>query len=215
MSRRVEGVRILAALAALGLTLLCGRAEAGPVNGTPTSGGITVTGGVTQGGDPQFTYYLDVYLVNATIPAYTPPGPAVSTLSLSDITGITSAATFMSSSPYDFPSVLIGMPALGTGTVDIDFFNTSPISTTGTSLLLQLVITTPTETPAGLAPGDTFAYAFTIGSQSGGGTVTMTDGPPPPLVPEPSSLVLMLVGGTVAPCLGLRYRRRPPSRGDA
>lgn len=214
MRPRFAGTWISAVLAALGMTMVGGGAEAGSVVGAPSPTGIQVTGGVTQGGDPQYTYYLDIYLVDDTIPAYESPGPAVATVSATGITGISSADTYNYSSPYGSPPVLIGSPTIGTGTVDIDFFNSASISTTGTALLLQLTIITPANTPSGLNPGDQFTYTFTIGSLSGGGTVILTDGPPP-LVPEPSSLVLMLVGGTALPYLGLRHRRCRRSRGVA
>jgi hypothetical protein len=205
---------ILAIPAALGL-MLGGRAEAA----STLSKGITVKTGVTQGGDPQFTNYIDIFLNNDAIPAYSGGGP-VATVTITGLTGVSSVDSYRFEDQYlPSPEELIGTPPLLSdadgGTAGLQFFNLSPISTTDQILLVRLVVITPPDTPQGLEPGDTFHYTWTIGTTefgSGSGTVVLG---PPDAVPEPSSIVLMLAGGAVLPYVGLRHRRRRRSRGTA
>ncbi len=55
--------------------------------------------------------------------------------------------------------------------------------------------------PPPLAPGTIIDYSYTIGGTSGTGTIVLQG------VPEPSSVVLMLLGGAFLP-LAASYRRR-------
>lgn len=203
-----RGAWMMAAFAVLGVALAQGRAE----------GGIVIKTGVVQGGDPQFTNYIDIYLQNGTMPAYSAQGP-VATVTLTGLTGVSSADSYQFNDQYlPSPGELIGTPPLlsdvNGGTASLQFFNAEAISTTSQILLVEFVVVTPPDTPQGLKPGDTFHYNWTIGTQSGSGSGTVVLGSPS-LVPEPSSLVLMLAGGTVVPYFGLRYRRVRRSRGAA
>ena len=56
-----------------------------------------------------------------------------------------------------------------------------------------------------MAPGTIIDYSYTIGGTTGTGTIVLQGGPPG--VPEPSSLVLMLLGGAFVP-LAASYRGR-------
>lgn len=62
--------------------------------------------------------------------------------------------------------------------------------------------------PPPLAPGTIIDYSYTIGGTTGTGTIVLQGGNP---VPEPSSLVLMLLGGAFVP-LAASCRRRLRSR---
>lgn len=202
-----KGAWMMAAFAVLGVALAQGRAEA--------AGGIVIKTGVVQGGDPQFTNYIDIYLQNGTIPAYSAQGP-VATVTLTGLTGVSSVDSYQFNDQYlPSPGESIGTPPLlsdaNGGTASFQFFNTDAISATSQILLVEFVVITPPDTPQGLKPGDTFHYDWTIGTQAGSGSGTVVLGSPS-LVPEPSSLVLMLVGGTVVPYFGLRYRRGRRSR---
>lgn len=212
MRIRILGGRAMAALVAVGAMLSVGRVEGSPV----TAGGISVKGGVTQGGDPQYTFYLDVFLIDDTIPAYVYPGSATATLTVDGLTGIGSVDTYLVNYEYFSPPEAIWNPTLSTGTAASDYFGYSPITASGPDplWLFQLVVTTPTNTSNGASPGDEFTYSWTIGTgnneQTGSGFGYLTLGPPP--VPEPSSIVLMLVGGSVVPYLEFHRRRRRQAR---
>jgi hypothetical protein len=211
----MKGAWVTAALAVLGATLASGRAEGGSaITGGKTSG-LTLKGGVTQGGDPQFTYYLNVYLTDDTIPAYT-LGSSAAVVTATGLTGV-SAGDMVSVGYQSTPEPnAIWSPVLGTESATISYYGYSAITATGSDplLLFQLIIVTPPNTPSGLSPGDNFMFSYTIGSgndqQTGQGIVTVTAGAL--ATPEPSSLILLLVGGAVLPYFGIRERRRRHTR---
>jgi hypothetical protein len=187
----------MAALVVIGATLAGERpAIAG------TFSGIILTGGVTEGGDPQYTYYIDVYLENDTIPAYPNSGPPTATINITDLTGIDSTDLYQLNYQTYQPPAALWTETITPNMANFDFFGTSP-NTAGPDpvYLFQFIIQTP-HNVIGKNPGDRVDYTWTISGQQGSGFFILN------AVPEPSSILMMAAGAVVLPYLEIRRRRR-------
>ena len=185
--------------------------------GEARAGGIAIQTGVTQGGDPQYTYYINVILnPNTTIPAYNPtygggpaPVPAQTEINLTGITGLAAGAdtiTLISQNPG--PPAAIWTEVTGTDSITVDYYGYGSIVNSlslGVTVLKFTVVTPDTPDQKGLTPGSAINYSYSVGGSSPtGGTVNVQSGAP---VPEPSSLVLILTGSAILPYQILRNRR--------
>jgi hypothetical protein len=199
MRRGFAGAWFMAGLALIGAMVLGGR-EA-------RAGGVSVKLGVGQGGDPSFTYDAFVYLdANTT-------APASSSLSATfmGITGITNNGTDTVSVVYQylsFPSATWQV-TLTPNTITIQEVNIPAIGPfTSQTLLFEVQIVTPPNTPAGLSPGDMVNVSTTLaGSPAVPGRITLQN-----IIPEPSSMIMMLLGGAMLPFFAIRERARRSRR---
>jgi hypothetical protein len=206
MRRGMKNVSVMAGLAVLGAMMTGGRAEAAPAKVL----GISTAGGVTYNPDPQYTYFIGIYLdAGETF---------VTDTSIQDkmsITGITSSDSI--TSLYVDPGANPLTPNLAdavistAGTLTINYTGpnviTAPASTN--LLLAYFEIATPNSpSQTGQLPGSTVDYAYTIDGvlPPTTGSFVLQNGPL--VIPEPSSLILMMIGGTVLPYLAIRERRR-------
>jgi hypothetical protein len=187
----------MAALVAIGATLAGER----PTFAAGFSG-IILTGGVTQGGDPQYTYTIDAFLVNDTIPPFV-NGLPTATITMG-ILGLEEGDAYLINYQTYLPPAAIWLNTITPNTDFLDFFGSSP-NTAGTDPvpLFELVIITPPNA-IGLNPGDRVDYTWTISGQQPGSGFFILGG----AVPEPSSILLMAVGAVALPYLEFRRRRR-------
>jgi hypothetical protein len=206
---RIRGVSILAGLAVLG-AMFAGAHEA-------RADSIDISGGQVQGpGDPPYIYQFKVSLHDGTL-------MSGDSFTISNLAGVT---------PADFPNAgdppskttepgffhsqtnfrswlpeidLISSAAPYSSDVSWTLMTSSPISTTGTLTLgIFTVETTQSFTAPPITPGNSVSYSYTINGSSTGNSFPIQAGS----VPEPSSIVLLLVGGGAVSVLAFRQRRR-------
>ncbi|MHB1557677.1 MAG: PEP-CTERM sorting domain-containing protein [Isosphaeraceae bacterium] len=199
--RRIQRVLLVAAAATVG-AMFAGTREV-------RAGSISVGVGVGQGGDPFFVYDLTVTLnAGAYLPQSTTSNPISLDLTFTGLTGLVSNAvdttSIVSQNPA-FPTAA-WLYTIGTDKIELKESNAQgPIGPFSSNLLLfDLRIQTPdTQTQTGLTPGSTVNFTYTIPGQSGGsGSVTVAS------IPEPSTVVLTLLGVAGMPLLVRRARRR-------
>ena len=174
------------------------------------AGAITVSGGYLPTGDPRFLYVFDVNLN----PNYTLQYG--DSFTIDGLPGVTNTA--------GSPSYVSGPYSTYFGNASIDETNsTSPYSSNvtwtyrgNTTLTGSLDLGTfsiyttynyPTGTQTPFPSGETspnVSYTYNIGGNTGSGTFTMS------AVPEPSSMILLLIGGAV-PAGAVLWRRMRPA----
>jgi hypothetical protein len=201
MRRGFAGAWFMAGLALIGAMVVGGR-EA-------QAGGVSVKLGVGQGGDPSFTYDAYVYLdADSTALAN---GSLSATFT--GITGITNNSTDTISplfELYSFPDAVwqVSLSSANGGTITIQELNSTQIGPfSAQTELFEVQIVTPQNTPAGLAPGDMVNVSTTLGgSPPVQGSITLFS------IPEPSSMIMMLLGGAMLPFFAIRERTRRSRR---
>lgn len=198
--RRIQRVLLVAAAATLA-AMFAGTREV-------RAGSISVGVGVGQGGDPFFVYDVTVTLnAGYFLPQSSGTQPSLD-VTFTGLTGLVSNAV-------DTTSIVSQNPAFPTaawlytiGTDQLELKESNQSGNIGTFpsnvLLFDLRIQTPdTQTQTGLTPGSTVNFTYTIPGQSGGsGSVTVAS------IPEPSTVVLTLLGVAGMPLLVRRARRR-------
>jgi hypothetical protein len=206
MSRGFRGAWFIAGLAMIAAIVGGGR-EA-------RAGGVSLKLGVGMGGDPVFTYDAYVTLDPNTIVPQSSPGQASIDVTFTGITGITSNATDTVNVLFQYPGSLVAFWTVTLSTANggtIHLQESNPFSSfgpfTGSQELLEVEIKTPPNTPEGLKGGDVVFASTTLGG-------TTTNNIPVRLfsIPEPSSMILMLLGGTVLPFYAIRERARRSRR---
>jgi hypothetical protein len=204
MKRRIKSAWMTTAFAVIGAALSIGSAEAGSI--VSSSKGITVGGGVVFNPDPQYTYYLNISIDDDTLPTYNSISPSAS-LTIDGLKGLASGDFYnesyssLANPPVD-PALTIG-----TNSVTLNLYNYgAPITVSGSQLVYQFII--QTDNNQSPPPPTTFNYSYSIGGSSPTfvGPVTFTQGPLG--VPEPGSLILLLMGGTAVTSIAIRERRR-------
>lgn len=198
--RRIQRVLLVAAAATLG-AMFAGTREV-------QAGSISVGVGVGKGGDPFYVYDVTVTLnAGYFLPQSSGTQPSLD-LTFTGLTGLLSNAvdtTFIVSQTPAFPTSS-WLYTIGTDQLELKEANQSGNIGTFPSdvLLFDLRIQTPdTQTQTGLTPGSTVNFTYTIPGQTGGsGTVTVSS------LPEPSTVVLALLGVAGVPLFVSRARRR-------
>ena len=205
MRRSIQGRSLVTGFAVLA-ALMAG----GHVGNTTAFGGITVKGGVVFNPDPQNTFYLNISIENATLPSNSSSmNPPALDLTIDGLTGLKSSDFYQESYSLIKNPPLDPALAIGTNAVTLDLYNFGPsLSFTSKVLLYQFIIQTDNNQSGPLPDGATFSYTYSIG----GSTPTTSTGNVfirgPLSVPEPGSIVLMLMGGAVLPCFAIHARRR-------
>jgi hypothetical protein len=206
MSRRVRGVSILAGLAVLGATLTgAGKARAGPIP-VVGNGIIVVSGSTTQTGDPIYEYVFDVHLsagftleTNGFFTIYDlpalPPG----------------AFDVAPNKSWTFSEQTVGMTPSG-GSLP---FTDDPTVENATWAWRGASITAPSTSDLDLGtfivgsttelPSPPVVLLWWLGTVDGGVPVTL--GRVGVNVPEPSAVILLVLGVGAIPLFGLRRRR--------
>jgi hypothetical protein len=205
MRQGFKSASFLAGLAVLGAMMSGGRAEAGPAKPT----GISAAGGVTYNPDPQFTYYIGVYLdAGDTFASNTAIESNFSIIGISSADTITTLYINPGVGVHEFNAGDAMISAPGTLTTIYDGPNAITAPATTKTLLEYFQVTTPnSSSQTGQQAGTTVDYTYYInGVEQPPSSFVLQAGPLS--IPEPSSLVLMMIGGTVLPYLAIRERRR-------
>lgn len=174
------------------------------------AGGVSAKLGSGQGGDPIDTYIATVTLnANTSVPGYTGGSSPSLVVTFTGITGITSNATdtvdILSQNPSYPQSVwTVSLSASNGGTITLSEVNYSAIGPyTSATQLVDVQIVTPMNAPPALPPGTMVSYTTSInGSSPAPATATVY------AIPEPSSVIMMLMGAAILPYCAIRARRR-------
>jgi hypothetical protein len=195
MRRGFAGAWFMGGLALIGAMVVGGH-EA-------QAGGVSAKLGVGKGGDPIFTYDAYVLLdADTTV-------PASSSLSavFHGVTGVASGDSQTVIFQYNsFPDATWQV-TLTSDTITIQETNlTSFGGFPSQTEIFEVQIVTPS-IPTGLSPGDTISTTTTLGgSPPVNGTITVFS------IPEPSSMIMMLLGGAMLPFFAIRERARRSRR---
>jgi hypothetical protein len=204
MKPRLKCAQILAGLGAMAM-IVCTSVETYAAGNTA----IVVTGGYKPGtGEPPYDYIFQAYLE----PLPNPPG-GTNFLTLGDffkITGLPGVTAASLTSEPNAPPGTIWVPIPGSTTVEWKFFGTKKISTdstTGQINLGQFIVETTENftSPPFNSSNNVIDYFFSYdgGTATGTGTIVMVNA-----VPEPSSIIMLLVGVSAVPLFVIRQQWR-------
>jgi hypothetical protein len=215
MTSRVKGAWILAGLAALGSTLVVG----GKAEAASTVAAIVIKGGAHPGpGDPPWDYDVQVFLEPVN---HITAGDSFTIDSLRGVTPANFPAPGAPASPTTQPSnppSIVWTPSIGAPTnttfpyasdLTWTFAGNTNINATeltqGIFLGVFTVQTTSNFTSPPYPNDFLIDYSYSVDGRTNTGTGTF---PLQVIVPEPSSMVLLLVGAGALPWLLIRERRR-------
>ena len=223
MKSGIKRSSLLAGLAMVSLTFSAARDVcAGAINSISLSGGL-VQGSGGGSGDPPYIYVFDVYLTSGYIEA----GVAgFSSFTVDGLVGVDSNSLKTATQPdlahpYNnelWQTSVITTSSTGSTTPGFNYASDltwsyvgGPTETTLGFYMGQFTIETDYQNYiAGTPPvpfGSKLSYTYSLdgggAGSTGGGTLIIQNGYP---TPEPSSIVLMLAGATVLPCLAARKR---------
>ncbi len=188
-------ITVLTVLAVIGFAAHVPRAHAGP---------IIVTGVYIPHGDPTFEYMFNVQLNKGY------DLTSGESFTIQGLPGLTTSSPSYVASPYTFPYPKITQESSSSNLYDVTWTYSGDQGTLAGPLNLGsfsiYTINYPPGTVSPFPSGETTAsltYTTTIGGTSETGSFTISS------VPEPSSMILLLIGGAISAgvSVGRRWRR--------